>query len=93
MTTSPPNSTPYDHARGNAERVLELARNRQHEALIQLLAEIVPLSWCDLHIFLRPPGGPHLTIIGDYVGIWNPLGGTRTATVDDVATVLLVVGR
>jgi len=84
---------PYDRARGNAERLLELARNRQHEELIQLLAEVFPLSWCDLHLFLRPPTAPHLTIIGDYVGIWTPLGGTRTATVDDVATVLLLVGR
>jgi len=79
-----------DRARGNAERLLELAGSRQHEEFVQLLAEIVPTQWWDMHTYLRSPTGPHLTIIGDYVGIWTPLGGTRTATADDVATVLLL---
>ena len=93
VTTTPPDSTPYDRARGNAERVLELASSRQHEELVQFLAEIVPIQWWDLHIYLRPPTAPHLTIIGDYVAIWTPTRGTRTATVDEVATVLLVASR
>ena len=93
MTTTPPNSSPYDRARGNAERLLELARDRQHVELVQFLAKIAPTQWWDLHIYLRAPRAPHLTIIGDYVAIWTPMGGTRTATVDEVATVLLVASR
>ena len=93
MTTTPDDSTLFDDARRNAERLLQLAHDRQHEEFVQFLAEIVPTQWWDLHIFLRAPTAPHLTIIGDYVAIWNPLSGTRTATVDDVATVLLLTSR
>lgn len=90
MTDSHPDSELYEAARQSAERLLKLARSRQHEELIRLLSQFFPPNQCELHISVRPPAAPHLTITGDDVTIWTPLGGTRTATIDDVATVLLL---